>query len=589
MVQLNQINSARLEIARINTEFYNGADSSRALAHYALMCLLSDTTVTEQELQEATAIGMPGDVTLDAWWKDDQNSRIILIQAKYTDSPDGKQPMPLHFVQALRSAVTGLTDENFIQTYTNRILREAYNTEIADLIYDESYSVYAVLAAGGQVSQKSGARAYCAGAGSDPWMIHDGNTSFEKAFKMEILDAVELQDEARRLRLSETPDFTLSVVKPESTLPHSFHLTGGRYRSAVATIHSKSLAEAYDKFRFRIFQHNPRGPQASNIINKEIVETVRDPVKKKMFHLLNNGITIVCDSFRFEEEEGQLQIRNLQIVNGCQTVYTLSRHMSDLTDEVQVNARIVEGLQASVKLIAKASNSQIAVKAEQLASLDSVHDSIREILDNNNPRWYYESQLGHVHFLSEAARRVHRTRYGANSVSIGELGKSAVAFLGYPITAKHDAKALFEQREPVANLYDTIFSADNSADQLLLPVSINRAVKQAIKDRLKQLRADQSESPSGADELNWLSSAQFHAVALIGFSLSHSSTGQLLSQATSSHFLSTLHDWFPARFEQARSAIHFSIRVANRAEGVFNIRKFYRDESIYAEMKGEMQ
>ena len=67
MVLLSQIEAARREIERINVDFYSNGDPSRALAHWALSCLLSDTPVTDQELQEATAIGMTRDTGLDAW------------------------------------------------------------------------------------------------------------------------------------------------------------------------------------------------------------------------------------------------------------------------------------------------------------------------------------------------------------------------------------------------------------------------------------------------------------------------------------------------------------------------------------------
>ena len=132
---------------------------------------------------------------------------------------------------------------------------------------------------------------------------------------------------------------------------------------------------------------------------------------KNHFHFLNNGVTIVCDGLSVDEHSGQATIENFQIVNGCQTVFTLYRAKAKLDDSVRCNVRIIEGLANFSGSIAKASNSQTGVKAEQLASLETVHDSIAQELDNCSPPWYYEKQLGNLRFLTATQRRAHNNKY----------------------------------------------------------------------------------------------------------------------------------------------------------------------------------
>ena len=593
MTQDNRILNIRREIERINADFYNSHDSSRSLAHWALKCLLADVDPRDDALVTATAIGAPGDTGLDAYWVDEDNGRLIFVQAKDTENVTNPQRLQVTAAQAFRSAITGLTHQEFVRSRANSILLEAYNSEIADLLYDETYSIYAVLAAGGRVRPNSSARSYCEGPGSDYWVIQDESDSYNKDFKMEVLDLLELQDEANRLRFGGSPDCTLSVVRV-SPGEVAFHHMGGPRKSALATVYAESLADAYSTHRSRIFQYNPRGPQGSNKVNSEISTTLSDPTLKEMFHILNNGITIVCDSFLLRSES-ELYVRNLQIVNGCQTVYTLYRCAPELDDSVRVNIRVVEGLQPAPQ-IAKASNSQTSVKAEQLSSLDAVHNAIQSTLENNSPPWYYEKQMGSVRFLSEAARRTHRERFGSRSVSISELGKDATAFLGYPITAKHDQKAVFERRGSLSAVHDTIFSSSNQANQLLLPVLVERRVRQSIKDRITHLEQEQSGvsvplQPDPAAEIGWLAYARYHIVGLIGSSILQGIQSNTFPPETScKNYIETMGTWIEQAFRDASDAIHFYVRVdARKPNHVFNIRQFFRDETIYQDMVTEMR
>lgn len=594
---VNDVNRSRSEIDNINSNHYNGTDISRALAHWALKCLLADIEPSDADLVRATAIGGPRDLDFDAYWIDDINSRLILVQAKDTERMNRNQRLSDGVAEAFRASIETLADEDYVRSNANVVLKEAFDEYISDAIYDETYSIYAVIAAGGHVSQRSRAREYCEGPGSLSWDLFDENNLLSKEVQMRLFDIEEMSDEARRLRLGGATDYVLPVVATERG--PAFHYMGGTTRSAVATVYAESLAEAYRKYRSDIFRYNPRGPQASNKVNGQILSALKDPIWKQMFHILNNGITIVCETIQFDEQDREIEIKNLQIVNGCQTVYTLFRAKNELTDDVTVNIRVVERMQSVAAQIAKASNSQTAVKAEQLASLDPVHDTIKLILDQHNPPWYYEKQLGSVRFLSEADKRTHRLRYGSNqsrTVSIVELGRAGIAFLGHPIVAKHSRQIVFERTTATwAAVYAAIFNGSNSADQLLLPVEIRRRVDASVSARAATLRALQPNQPSETTatttELDWIFSAKFHIVGLIGAAIRDKEQVTLFPSTQQSQvLLNTIEDWFETAFNDACDAIHFYVRVAtNTANRVFNIRQFFRNEERYEEMVTEMK
>ena len=81
-------------------------------------------------------------------------------------------------------------------------------------------------------------------------------------------------------------------------------------------------------------------------MNKEIV---RSPFSKSTyahnFHVLNNGITVLCETFQFDPRSNSCcSVNNFQIVNGCQTTYTLYNLRDYLDEKVWVKFSIIEGM-----------------------------------------------------------------------------------------------------------------------------------------------------------------------------------------------------------------------------------------------------
>ena len=580
MTSNNIENALRSEMDQLNQQHYSSTAPDRAFAHWALKCLLADKDVDDSELVELTAVGGPKDLGIDGYYVDQENARLVLLQAKGTR-------VTRTDVQEFRSAITALVDERFVLENANAVLKEAYPS-IQDCLFDESFSIYAVMAAGDRIFPA--AQSYCEGPGSEPWAITDENVTHTKDFTFEAQGIPALAETNRRLSFGDRPTVVMPIVQNENGL--AFHYMGGDFKSVLATIPASALSDAYDEFRSAIFSFNPRGPQGSNKVNKDIMATLKDPLLKNHFHLMNNGVTVVCDALTVDEPAKRVKIDNFQIVNGCQTVYTLFRAKAKLNDSVRCNVRIIEGLAGFHERIAKASNSQTGVKAEQLASLDSVHDRVAEELDKCVPPWYYEKQLGHLRFLTAAQRSSHRSRYQDRKVSITHLGQFGAAFLGYPILAKHDLKAVFERRSPGERIYATIFNSDNTAEQMLLPVVVGKLVSNKVKVKLADLRAS---NPNASTEqippLDWAGPASYHLVALIGAVLQRatglgSSDDLLLPTAESRDKINSHQEWFDSAFNKAYDAVEWVYDVQRAARGTDNvqIRSFFRDPKLYEDM-----
>ena len=578
LTQATELATARRAIAELDSKVYGGRSPDRAFAHWALKCLLADIEPNDFIINEFTAISGPGDLGIDAWWIDVANSRLILVQAKDTRRVQRKD------VQELRAAVEALLGEEYVKRNANAALKEIHSS-ILDCFYDEAFSIHVVLAAGGQVLR--GAYGYCETEGSKPLHISDGNVVQEKEFTLQALSILELADVSRQLSLLEAPHVTLPIAADGDHL--AFHYMGGQFRSVLATVPASALALAYNHHRSAIFQHNPRGPQVTKV-NDDIVDTLNDDYMRDHFHLLNNGITVVCEGLTVSETQRNVTVNNFQVVNGCQTVYTLFRAQHRLTDKVLANVRIVEGLHNLVARIAKASNSQTAVKAQQLSSLGTEHDRIARELDRYVPPWYYEKQLGQKRMLTATQRRTHTDRYGNRSLNITELGQNGAAFLGFPILAKYSLKAVFEKLRPGDWVYSSIFAAENEGAQLLLPVLVGRKVFESVKEKLsalKQAKADGDEEVF--TELDWASYARVHLIGLVGCAvydnMGAKADAGLPPAADATRLIETLEDWYPAAFEKAYEAVSFFIEVDKSAGTLINLREFFRNPAKYLRMQ----
>lgn len=488
----------------------------------------------------------------------------------------------------MRQAIQSLLDQDYVRRHGNAAIREVYD-DIFEPLIDEDFSIYAVLACGGQTA--AAAVSYAAGEGSSPWIFEFGGGTRRKDVQLQVFDLEGLMALRQALMAAAIPAPVVTLHVAQSPFGPSVHHVGAGYKTIQATVPAKDIVDAYGTYRSAIFRYNPRGPQGSNKVNKEIEATLKDENLRGHFHLLNNGLTIVCDSVTYDEGAQTLEVTDFQIVNGCQTAYTLHSLRHELTGAVLIGARLIEG-ENWAPLIAKSTNSQTAVRPEQLASLGAEHDRIKQGFDALDPSWFYEKQQGSRRFQTPAERQIHRARYDSRVLTIKEVGQFGAAFLGYPILAKYDLKVLFERSEPLGQrLYKAIFGPDSHADQLLLPVLSGRLVQRYVRDRLRALQEESDGSESEAfSELDWLPYARMHLVGLIGEGLrveaaADVTADRLLSAVESRRRWATLDDWFGGIFERARDAVEFFIEVERRADRLSNLREFFRSVPIYARME----
>ena len=212
----------------------------------------------------------------------------------------------------------------------------------------------------------------------------------------------------------------------------------------------------------------------TNRINTEIRDTLLDPNRSPNFYFYNNGITVICDRFDFnalQRADHQVQLRNLQVVNGGQTCKTIHQTLSDnraCGGESSVLIRIYQLPDESREVvgdITRATNSQSPVDLRDLRSNDDLQRTLALGME----------QLGYVY-------KRHRDDggVGADTVTSGMVAESVLA-----VWRERPHLAKFRRREHFGKLYDTIFR-DLNAAQALLATLIYRMVERRRREGMAE-------------------------------------------------------------------------------------------------------
>lgn len=205
-----------------------------------------------------------------------------------------------------------------------------------------------------------------------------------------------------------------------------------------------------------------------NRVNEGIRETLKSNTPAN-FYFFNNGLTLICDHFKYNALQGsdyQVQVDNLQIVNGGQTCMTIFKTLqekmqrdlfSDLAAEATVLMRLYELPKDNEDLVLKithATNSQNLVDLKDLRSNDEKQQRL-------------ESSIQSLGF-SYRRKRMDTAAKPSEITS----GAAAEAILAVWRNAPHQAK--FLTREHFGKLYDSIFADTLNGSQTVLAVLLYR-------------------------------------------------------------------------------------------------------------------
>lgn len=124
------------------------------------------------------------------------------------------------------------------------------------------------------------------------------------------------------------PDFKIRYKKTLSP----FSDEKSNINSAFITL--KSIYETFKDIEEKIYEGNVRYLNPNSKINDGISNTILKNYVN--FHLLNNGITIVCSSCNDNTAQGYLDVTGGTIINGAQTVGTIINTLDKMSEDERI-------------------------------------------------------------------------------------------------------------------------------------------------------------------------------------------------------------------------------------------------------------
>jgi hypothetical protein len=417
-----------------------------------------------------------GDANLDGWHKDDEEKIFHLWQIKWSDNaPDAT--FQVSCIEEIAEAFRVLHDEDRRNQLHQKLID--VGVEMEEAIF-HGYSVTLNIGLAGTLTDTAEAQVTA--------LQSQLSKSMNCNVSIDIWDIEHFDDEhAIRHPVGEDlsgikVDFPVQSNSLMELKSGDLSLPSG-WEAAVVSLSAKGLSKAGSLHKSKLFGKNVRySLSGKNKTISNIRKTATSKDESPFFWLYNNGITIVCDDFEIVAEPGGgservVKALNPQVVNGCQTVTAFWKAQSKLSSLTCVLARFIKPApnQADKLMqVAEYTNSQNPVLARDLHANDPVQKSLRRLLDELNPPWFYERKTGEWMTLGAADKR----RYSERKTNPIELGQSVWITID-PVSALAKKKQLFEDDD----VYSLIFQKGRHINEYLTCLLLRRKFSEYWSDQ----------------------------------------------------------------------------------------------------------
>jgi AIPR protein len=487
---------------------------------FLLWTLKDHFDLDETAAQKAQTFSGSGDSGIDALWYDESRKRLTIIQAKTSEPLTSLKSFGTDAARDLDAALSLLQNPQVIKDPTLRRASLEYREAVA-----KGRSIELVALVSGN-SAPALDRA-----------VEVLNRKFDgdrKTFRGHHASIVQLKDLNMKFCDELTQKRVGSVDVPLGPLQGrtKFHQAFGD-QAYVVDLDATVVGDWVKQFGYAIIASNLRYPLWGTRYNDGIIETLRHPTEKNRFWFYNNGITVICDEIRYLPSDADgptLKLINPQIVNGCQTAFTIQRFMEDGPDGrqalsgVSVLARIIQtksesGLALNGERIARFTNSQNAITERDLRANDQVQELLQRKFGARD--YFYERKNGEWRAVKGVAGARARGGFRLGKLDNTKLGQLALAFwLLKPSEAKNDKRLLFN--EGTEGFYAAVYKPDSpeilTAEDFLVPYLTNAIFELWWDDWLvdHKIRKTGYNSPSLLLRNDVLKNGNTYFVALLG-------------------------------------------------------------------------
>lgn len=407
--------------------------------------------------------------------EDDDDATVFIIQAKNTDSFSSNAIIQMH---------NGL---KWIFDKPNADLRRNGNTKFRDKILEfrsvrngfgpSNIRVVAAFVTLGTTSTLSEEFQQEAKAIRDEY----DNSTFEK-FDLFILGSDELVTRINAVEKNNKKIDADIKVRYDSNNPSLIKYHAEGLKGIVCSAPAREIARIVnaDASGF-IFDSNIRrflGGRGG--VNSDIRDSCTNAANSHLFWFLNNGLTIACDNFDpvTDPDNPHIKIKNIQIVNGCQTATTIAQAAMDKTLEANVFVllRIYEAPDNSlVNRIVLTTNNQNRISGRDLKANDQRQIDIGQRFERFG--LYYERKGRQF----DKVPGVTADRIAPNEL----VGQSYLA-----VVLKKPSDARRRKYKVWGEMYDKIFSAP-AVEIYVISFLLYRLAAQWLRKSVKVATADE--------------------------------------------------------------------------------------------------
>ena len=569
-----QTNDKRVrEIQRVTTRASSFAnrlfdgDLAKEFLYWA-MDLHLDQAENQPTVDELLANVTDGkdDLELDAYYIDDDARTIYLFQSKYRSNPGNLRMADLvNFLEVPNKLssphiLAGISNEqilDFVPAFRRNIL-DGYELQ---LVYLTTLRATKQLVA--KATEWSDRSLTLSVGGEDIDVPHFANL-VDIDHLLRVIDSL---DESREIEL------TLEI--PSSGYHQS---SSGGFRCLTADLPLRELANIFDEFKYAIFKYNPRGPLGTVAVNKEIKATLQDSERRNRFQLMNNGLSAVCTYFGVtgkDDEIARVIVNDFQIVNGCQTTYSVYDHWrrGGELGEASVTLKLVEDQFSGLSHeISAASNKQSQMKDWDFLFDDKEQERLHKEFGDLVPPLFYELRRGQHKYMA-GNPKIER-------VTVKDIAQTMWAFVGFPGEAKDRLREVPRSRPTLKGAYEQVFSRNIEAERLRLPWLVYEKVQEEWKTYSNRTGKRSDEREHGRLHILWLIGRSI--IAKQGLS-----RYQDLSVNKVELLKDTLDDWFPEHHAIAVDTIRYVVDVqrgiANKSGSQLQLRQLFRAADNYDE------
>lgn len=453
MASPNFIKKVQEQVEAIREDYPGIASQGDAFAVWALS-FLHDLDL--DAAVDACSISGPNDQGIDAVYIDEDNWKVYILQAKYSENASKN-----YGVDPWRELFTGYAT----------LLNDRHSAKLGAEFATIAAQVRSAVSAGAQVvlevvlfGNATNALQQSVNAfSSDSQRSSDSSLQLSSGF-LYTVDNLEQLDQDK-VNFHDLRGVTVDFDLAEPIIKVKAPVFDGLSEYYLAILDAHRLGEVAARYKAQLVDWNVRYRLSNSSINKAIASTILSAENRNKFVLLNNGITMVCK--RIEPGKETVRMLNPQIVNGAQTALTLSANLSSFeAGEAQVLARIAvvkddDSGDQIAREIAESTNRQNPVTAADLKSQDALQRRIEYQLSILSPEpWYYERRKNSYSGISES----EKNRFKGRKLTKENAGQRFRAMIGEPAAAIRQKNSIFDDPK----LYGRIFSADIDVANYLL-------------------------------------------------------------------------------------------------------------------------